>query len=102
MGFGLNYAGREPTNPMAARRVPPITKSRNEFLTLLNQNNLGVPSVCFGFSFEAKRGYTSDGDRVHPPVSNVFRERDGVDNNCSNEVKVSGAVKMFGLAARTN
>jgi len=42
MGFGLNYAGREPTNPIAARQVAPITKSSHEFLTVLNQNNWEV------------------------------------------------------------
>ena len=38
----LNYAGREPTNPIAARQVAPITKSSHEFLTVLNQNNWEV------------------------------------------------------------
>ena len=42
MGLGLNYAGREPTNPIAARQVAPITKSSHEFLTVLNQNNWEV------------------------------------------------------------
>jgi hypothetical protein len=52
---------------MAARQVAPITKSSNEFLTVLNQNNLGVPSVCLVSALETKWSYTSDGDRGHPP-----------------------------------
>src|ERR1700692_347557 len=37
----LNYAGREPTNPMAARQAGPPTQQRNESPTFLNQKKHG-------------------------------------------------------------
>jgi hypothetical protein len=84
MGFGLNYAGREPTNPTAARRVAPITKSTNEFLTVLNQNNLGVRSVCLVSALKAKLSYTPDRDRGHPPIIKHLDVMDRLDRGLTN------------------
>jgi hypothetical protein len=84
MGFGLNDAGREPTNPMAARQVAPITKSTNEFLTVFNQNNLGVPSVCLVSALKTKWSYTPDGDRGHPPIIQHLDVMDRLDRRLTN------------------